>query len=174
MSDVEETPLLPTPIYFPIYGLNKDFIDAVEYFLMYPLDQYKERLPIFILEKGADVNSKYENGETVLMSVVRNVNQRNEFIDFIKLLLEKRADPNIPDKDGQYPLFEITLNNGVSNHYKLEIITELLNHGADPELLDNSGKIFTYIVDIYLYSYKKEIENIIEKNKVVNLKPAKR
>jgi ankyrin repeat protein len=51
---------------------------------------------------GVDVNCKDERGRTLLTLALLDLNKRSE--SFVKFLLDKGADPNIPDVDGKAAL----------------------------------------------------------------------
>lgn len=78
----------------------------------------------FLLEKGADVNAE-NDGESSLRVAVLCGN-----VELTKLLLEKKPDIDAPDKDGWTPLMRAISSDKCPN----EIITLLLDHGADPAL----------------------------------------
>ncbi len=79
-----------------------------------------------LIEEGADVNAKDDNGDLPLHYAVRNDNR-----DLVELLIEEGADVNTKDKDGQSPL-----------HWaKSEEIAELLiEEGADVNAKDDEGR----------------------------------
>jgi len=99
-----------------------------------------------------DVNDTYEDGNTRLINSIRN-NKYDEF----KKLLDWKADPNLPNKNGTTPLIYAVMRND------LTIIIDLLKHGADPNknailcnltLWNNSDSD----IDIYI----KIIETLLE------------
>lgn len=53
----------------------------------------------FLGYEGIDVNCKDENGRTLLTMALLDLNERTA--EFVKYLLEKGADPNLADIEGQ-------------------------------------------------------------------------
>ncbi|URD70888.1 ankyrin repeat domain-containing protein [Leptospira borgpetersenii] len=90
------------------------------------------RLAQNALNQGASIHAKdprqFYLGETPLLKAVYN----ND-VSFVRFLLEKGADPNLPDDRGETPL--ITAVYGFS----LESISVLLDAKADPYLETKSG-----------------------------------
>jgi ankyrin repeat protein len=91
-----------------------------------------------LLDAGADVNQVTEYNWTPLLTAVNNRNYR-----LASLLLDRGADPNIANKGGWTPLYIATDNRNIEggdypvpkpdiDH--LEIITKLLEKGANPNL----------------------------------------
>ena len=101
-----------------------------------------------LIEKGAKLDMQDNNGKTALMYVV----MYNDF-DMVKLLLENGANPNIISKYGNTALNSaIMFSNEKYYYYNKEkyniathemtnqIVTLLLNYGADHNLKDNDRK----------------------------------
>ena len=89
-----------------------------------------------LLDGGADVNQITEYGWTPLLTAINNRNYA-----LASLLMDRGADPNIANKGGWTPLYIATDNRNIEggdypvpkpdlDH--LEIITKLLEKGADP------------------------------------------
>jgi ankyrin repeat protein len=89
-----------------------------------------------LLDGGADVNQITEYGWTPLLTAINNRNYA-----LASLLMDRGADPNIANKGGWTPLYIATDNRNIEggdypvpkpdlDH--LEIITKLLDKGADP------------------------------------------
>ena len=89
-----------------------------------------------LLDGGADVNQITEYGWTPLLTAINNRNYA-----LASLLLDRGADPDIANKGGWTPLYIATDNRNIEggdypvpkpdlDH--LEIITKLLDKGADP------------------------------------------
>jgi ankyrin repeat protein len=147
--------------------INVEFINCCfEYF------RYDSRINInqinSILEKGVDINVKYE-GETMLLNAVKF---RELHFSFICCLLKNGADPDIQDEKGNYPLLETLLRSLTKNYINDEnyyYIRELLIRGANPDLLDDSGRSFN---NQFLLLTRNKNKDDIEKLITVNLKPA--
>ena len=81
-----------------------------------------------LLDKGADVNMKTDNGYTALIEA-----SENGHIEIVKLLLDKGADVNAKDNCGNTPLI-LAACGGHSR-----IVSMLLNNGADVNATNYSG-----------------------------------
>ncbi|ANB50205.1 putative ankyrin repeat protein [Powai lake megavirus] len=155
-----------------------------------------------LLEKGADPNIKNSNGESAIFRIVDNF-EIPEIKNFIKLFCEYGLNINITNKSGNTLLYEIyyyydcndlvkllfdigidvniqniagetALFSAIENDpYSTDII-ELLNYGADPNIIDNSGiSILMKILDEYIDdpqddSYIEIIKLLIEKGANAN------
>jgi len=98
-----------------------------------------------LIEKGADVNAKFNYGMTAIFHAVSCKNG----VELVKLLIENGADVNKRDEDDSTPLHIVAKN---ENGY--EITTLLLNNGARINAKDKYG--FTPLF------YAAENENTIE------------
>jgi ankyrin repeat protein len=89
----------------------------------------------FLIENGADLNYVSQEG-TALMAVTVKGN-----IQFVDLLLQKGANPNLTNATGVTALiYAVQFNN-------TEIVKKLLENGADKNILTDSGKsAFEYAV----------------------------
>jgi len=116
-----------------------------------------EGLTRLLLERGADPNdgeTPYHVPESFEMGVLKAVVESGKLSDdglatmllrkadwhhgeAIKWLLERGADPN-----RMTPWGKTALHNALVSDNGLEIITVLLDHGADPTILGNSGHGF--------------------------------
>lgn len=86
--------------------------------------QTPEQLDL-LLKYGADSNIKYKDGDTYLHKLVVKGD-----ITLSAKLLEKSANPNLPDSYGRTPLHLANTP---------ELVELLLKHGADPTLLTYQG-----------------------------------
>ncbi|MDB2415385.1 ankyrin repeat domain-containing protein, partial [Rickettsiales bacterium] len=59
---------------------------------------------------------------------------------FVKLLLDKGADPNIPDNNGKTPLHIAIEYRGKNKHPEGDFVQLLLDKGADPNIKGNLGE----------------------------------
>ena len=103
-------------------------VNVTDYYGETPLFRaiYQDNLELaqLLVEHGADVNIKSNNGETILyLSCLNYAN-----LSTIDWLLEHGADPNITDKDGKTAL-DILLDEGAFEHV-YDIIESLVFHGA--------------------------------------------
>jgi ankyrin repeat protein len=78
--------------------------------------------------QGFDINTKLENGRTLLSWAVNSPN--------LGKVLEESADPNIPDLDGRTPLFWAVTARKRQPWY---VVWELLTYGAVVDFRDNIG-----------------------------------
>eukprot|EP01036_Dinobryon_divergens_P031629 gene31629-41062_t len=81
------------------------------------------------LDSGADLNwkNKKENECTALFVAAKNAHQ-----DVMKLLLDRGANPNLPNKNGTTPLHMTAQKSSP------EVVTILLEQGADPNLTEKN------------------------------------
>ena len=73
-----------------------------------------------LVNHGANVNHRYEEGASPLMEAAHNGN-----VELVRFFLEKGADPNPKTKDGKSPL-------SLAREKNHSVVVEILNkHGAD-------------------------------------------
>ncbi|WP_108743849.1 ankyrin repeat domain-containing protein [Salinivibrio sp. IB574] len=99
-----------------------------------------------MLEAGMDPNLTDEYGETLIFDV-----PNLEDNDALKLLIEFGADVNAKDGLGQTPLLDFI-------SVKFDESLYLLEHGADPFVMKNSGLTAAYAVQERLESMDKSTE----------------
>jgi hypothetical protein len=109
-------------------GGADNIFDAIE-------DNNVEEMKLF-LEKGADLDIMNDYGVPVLINAI--IHKRNEFV---KLLLEKGANPNL----------QITTNKTAPLHVAVrrintEIVKLLLEKGADPNIKTHEGYTCLFII----------------------------
>ncbi|KAJ8398475.1 hypothetical protein AAFF_G00427300 [Aldrovandia affinis] len=97
--------------------------------------QGKLRLTRLLLEGGAYINEGNERGETpVAAACLAGYEDPQNRQKMVRYLLEKGADPNIPDKSGRTALMH-----ACAEQAGKEVVSLLLEYGADPSLKDYSG-----------------------------------
>ena len=84
-----------------------------------------------LIERGADVNARSQNGMTNMPIHAAVAGKRTAIVS---LLLSKGADPNVQQNNGVTPIQQST------SHYDIEMTKLLLDYGADPKLQQQSGK----------------------------------
>ena len=114
--------------YLDIHGVDAPVENGTA--LHYAVFKNKEDIVSYLLEKGANVDLKYNDDVTPLIAAIDL-----GYINIAKLLVERKADVNMQDKKGNTPLSKAVL------YYKgdTSLIEMLLHHGADPykELVKN-------------------------------------
>lgn len=83
-----------------------------------------------IINKGADVNFKDNEGRTPIMYAVLNKNNLN----IVKILINAGANVNVKDKNGTTPLM-----GAVSKNNNINIIKTLIDAGANINAKDKNG-----------------------------------
>ena len=92
-----------------------------------------EAVPV-LLEHNADINAKDYRGRTPLCYVLSQCSPKGKFVDMVRLLLERGADPNICNDDHSTPLHQASSRN------LLEAARLLLSWGAKVDEKDTKGK----------------------------------
>ncbi|KAH3766159.1 vacuolar assembly/sorting protein VPS9 [Pelomyxa schiedti] len=88
----------------------------------YAQEKNSEEVVRILIGSGNDLNRTSETGETALMIACSGAYNHQ----FVTMLLEASADPNIPDMHGATPLYKATMSNTVG------LAEILLKYGADP------------------------------------------
>lgn len=119
----------------------------------YDIETFEE-LAKTLIENGIGVDSVNSVGNTALYIASGRSNNGSEWVKF---LLENKANPNMTKNDTKKtPIF-----NAVDNG-RYESVKLLLNFGADLSLVDKDGKdVFSYVGD------NEDIENLLNKFKKV-------
>lgn len=134
----------------PSFDINKRFYDN-DTFLMFAITRdVSEDIITLLLDSGADVNLKDNDGWTALMCAARYANK-----NIVNLLLNRKAIVNTHNNGGKTPLILATLSG------KKDIVNLLIKNGADINAQDVAGsKALTYAV---MKGYK-EIASLLLKN----------
>ncbi|KAM6967669.1 ankyrin repeat domain-containing protein 34A [Aplochiton taeniatus] len=97
--------------------------------------QGKLRLTRLLLEGGAYINEGNQRGETpIAAACLASYDDAHSRHKMVRYLLEKGADPNIPDKTGRTALMH-----ACAERAGKEVVSLLLENGADPSLKDYAG-----------------------------------
>jgi ankyrin repeat protein len=137
-----------------------------------------------LIYKGADVNTKDNNGNTPIFLAVSSYNNN---LELEKLLIKKGADLNIKNDDGLNPLLYLIKSKSETSFYifdhDIEIIKELLNNNIDPTAIDSDGRTVLHLIvshlnsvdDIdfdlpcpYYSNYREVLDLLIEKGSKYN------
>ncbi len=113
-------------------------------------DKFRSQIARLLIDKGAQINSQTDNGDTTLILAVRN-----NLLELTRVLLAKKADPNLPDSKGNTPLIE-AVKYGYVNHIKL-----LLQADANVNALNQENKS--------ALDFAHEIEKDFKKRRIFEL-----
>jgi ankyrin repeat protein len=97
--------------------------------LLASVDAGNKAMTQFLIDRGADLNSKVRNGRTSLHFAAKK-----GFQAVVDVLLASHADVNVQDGGGAPPLFA-AIDGG-----QLKIVQALLAAGGNPNLKDNQGR----------------------------------
>jgi ankyrin repeat protein len=84
-----------------------------------------------LLDAGANPAAKSDDGKTTVWD--RAIFSQGRGIDVVRLLIDRRADINLPNGDGRTPLNFAILKRDIA------IVRTLLANGANPNARDNDG-----------------------------------
>lgn len=117
------------------YGANPNFQDpqqhgwaALHFACYFSKDKTAERICKTLLSRGAQPDMQALDGTTPLMAAA-SVGS----IDAVRLLIDGKADANVPDKGGKTPLM------GAADRGSVDVALALLAGGADPNAKDLGG-----------------------------------
>ena len=119
-------------------GLDTDGNSPLNYAL------FSMKATAMLLEHGADPDTPFPNGSTPLLDVVLS---SAIDIDYISLLLEHHADPNLAHLDTGVTALMISAVNNKTDYVRL-----LLEHGADVTQLNRDGQTVLDLLDEEKYS----------------------
>jgi ankyrin repeat protein len=143
--------------YLLAQGADVNAVDAEQNTLLHlgiPVYEMGQHL----ISKGVDIRKTNQEGETALFQVVRSDYPERNVTEYLQTLLDKGLDINTRNNYG-----ETILNTSV-RHNKFKVLLYLLEHGAEPNILKESGTSqagFTlpmYIVDNQSISYIDKIK----------------
>lgn len=107
---------------------DEDKMTALHWALALDIRNRKKIIEL-LLDKGADVNTKTDDGEMPLHSAIRTSK-----IDIVELLLAKGADVNATDQNGQTPLHL------AARYATLDILKLLMTKNPDVNVKDRNGR----------------------------------
>lgn len=103
----------------PIDVLNEDAFTV----LFYTLRTKRDNITTFLLENGASPNLLYD-GYTPLSYIIKSGH-----FEYMSMLIKAKANPNIPDKNGNTPLVYMIRSNSEVKH-----VNFILESGANPNI----------------------------------------
>jgi ankyrin repeat protein len=117
------------------YDVNMEYLDSLVQKTLYKAvsNGYVNSVKV-LLDKGADINMKNINGDTVLLNA-SNLGQT----EMVKMFLEKGADVNACNNWGRTPMIDAT------RCRRTEIVSILLDNGADINKAENNGDTPLYV-----------------------------
>ncbi len=114
---------------------------------------------VYLIEKGADVNAQDCHGWSVLQHIVNKPIEPLS-VPITKMLLERGADPNIPNDKGTTALM-VACTSDLSMNYELAEL--LLEYGGDVNITNYAGN--SPLSFAYKVGHKKLIQMLEEHNK---------
>jgi ankyrin repeat protein len=118
-----------------------------------------------LLNTGVDINEINKYNSTALANACFS---RENYIDTVKLLLSRGANPNIIDIYGYSPLMKAIENN------KIEIAEILLSHGADPNITSKYGWSALLLATSYITEQRyKLIQKLVSYGVNINIMNSK-
>lgn len=112
--------------------------------------RYNSKIALTLIEHGANVNGRNSKAETPLHMA------RSPLI--VELLLSKGAGVDYRDKKGRTPL-HAAIEQGMLLSAKMDIVSLLLEAGADPDAVDYYKKNVEMRIEEKNYSFLKDILN---------------
>lgn len=91
-----------------------------------------------LLDAGADVNSRYDNSDTILHKLLVFPTEGKYTFDIMKMILDAKADPNIQSDYGGTTLM-LAARNSKCSEYGNDIVRMLLDAKADPNTKAANG-----------------------------------
>jgi ankyrin repeat protein len=113
-----------------------------------------------LIEKGADINSKNMDGETVLMNAIQNGNT-----ELVELLIKNGAEINGKSKDGETALMYAAQNGNT------ELVARLIKNGAEINGKSKDGE--TALMFAIFENHTEIVELLIENGANINAQDKK-
>lgn len=144
----------------------------------------------WLIERGADVNGRDEDGDLILMAAVRFLNEQDEEMvrlleekgaktddatkfmtaaflnrtDVIEHMLQNGLDPNVKDRDGDTAL------SCAAQRGNVETVEVLLKHGTNPNTINQNGyTVLDWAAQCRDAKKQKEIVALLKKHGVKGL-----
>ncbi|MEI0796909.1 ankyrin repeat domain-containing protein [Brachyspira intermedia] len=109
-----------------------------------------------LIKLGADIDNTNANFKTSLHYIIENNSDR--LIESINLLLSKKANPNIKDKNGNTALHLAVMNAHKSKNEYIEVINALIKNNANVNILNDKNQL---ALNISVINNDTEISNIL-------------
>ena len=109
-----------------------------------------------LIKLGADIDNTNANFKTSLHYIIENNSDR--LIESVNLLLSKKANPNIKDKNGNTALHLAVMNAHKSKKEYIEVINALIKNNANVNILNNKNQL---ALNISVINNDTEISNIL-------------
>ena len=115
-----------------------------------------------LLQNGANPNSQDNSGSTIYHRSIEYYSS-SCCIDYLRLLYDFHADPNVRNKDGETPLHiyfkKLIQKMGIEE--LIMILNKLLTYGADPNIVDELERTPIYYLISYSYTKTTDAWNIV-------------
>lgn len=112
-----------------------------------------------LIKNGIDINTKDENGKTILMVACEDSINDKCPLTMVITLIDLGADINYQDANGLTPLMH-AINNTISGYYRAELL--LKNKKINLELKDNTGKTALDYVNDIMANHPKLCDNYVK------------
>uniref|UniRef100_UPI003F4B5BA9 ankyrin repeat domain-containing protein n=1 Tax=Brachyspira catarrhinii TaxID=2528966 RepID=UPI003F4B5BA9 len=109
-----------------------------------------------LIKLGADIDNTNANFKTPLHYIIENNSDR--LIESVNLLLSKKANPNIKDKNGNTALHLAVMNAHKSKKEYIEVINALIKNNANVNILNDKNQL---ALNIAVINNDTEISNIL-------------
>jgi ankyrin repeat protein len=160
-----------TPLYNSIDLLNIDIVRSLltcdidinvpgnDNTSPFHLAMYKKKLDIgqLLLERGANLEIKDKDGNTVLLDIIKNINTDNDYIDIANYLIDIGADINIKTKNnGTLLLILVIIYKSNPNPRLYNLIKKIYQKNKSLKDIENIDKLCAIS-----YANSKNIINLI-------------